>query len=47
LGDDTVAYVEVAEVPHDFVGMSIFEPERTKGLEEIAKWVAILVDGNR
>ncbi|KAJ6551454.1 alpha/beta-hydrolase [Mycena capillaripes] len=42
MGEDAVTYVEVADAPHDFVGMSVFEPQRTIGLEEIARWVAVL-----
>ncbi|KAJ6504210.1 alpha/beta-hydrolase [Mycena vitilis] len=42
MSEDAVTYVEVADAPHDFVGMSIFEPERTVGLKEIAKWATML-----
>ncbi|KAJ7143392.1 alpha/beta-hydrolase [Mycena crocata] len=37
---DIVTYVEIADAPHDFVGMSILEPERTEALREIAKWAS-------
>ncbi|KAJ7665707.1 alpha/beta-hydrolase [Mycena rosella] len=38
MGPDGVTYVEIANAPHDFLGMSILEPERTEALVEIAKW---------
>ncbi|KAJ7301860.1 alpha/beta-hydrolase [Mycena olivaceomarginata] len=40
---DKVTYVEVANAPHDFLGLTILEPERTEALREIAKWAASLV----
>ncbi|KAJ7088596.1 alpha/beta-hydrolase [Mycena epipterygia] len=40
MGEERVTYVEVEDAPHDFLGMTIFEPERTVGLTEIARWVA-------
>ncbi|KAF8208738.1 alpha/beta-hydrolase [Mycena galopus ATCC 62051] len=40
---DRVTYVEVLNAPHDFLGLTILEPERTEGLREIAKWAADLV----
>ncbi|KAJ6617997.1 alpha/beta-hydrolase [Mycena sp. CBHHK59/15] len=39
---DMVTYVEVADAPHDFIGMSVLEPERTEALREIAKWAGAL-----
>ncbi|KAJ7176627.1 alpha/beta-hydrolase [Mycena filopes] len=42
MGKDAVSYVEVADAPHDFVGMTIFEPERTVGLKAIAAWLTSL-----
>ncbi|KAJ7182673.1 alpha/beta-hydrolase [Mycena crocata] len=42
MGDEMVEYVEVADAPHDFVGMTMFEPERTVGLAAIAEWVCTL-----
>jgi acetyl esterase/lipase len=35
---DRVTYIEVPDAPHDFLSMSILEPERTEGLRQIAKW---------
>ncbi|KAJ7768321.1 alpha/beta-hydrolase [Mycena metata] len=42
MGEEAVRYVEIADAPHDFVGISIFEPERTAGLEAIAIWLDYL-----
>lgn len=38
MGDDKVTYLEVADAPHDFLGMRMLEPERTIALKEIARW---------
>ncbi|KAJ7186798.1 alpha/beta-hydrolase [Mycena filopes] len=37
-----ITYVEVANAPHDFLGLSVLEPERTEGLQEIEKWASTL-----
>ncbi|KAJ7197196.1 alpha/beta-hydrolase [Mycena pura] len=37
---DKVTYVEVANAPHDFLGLAILEPERSEALREIEKWAA-------
>ncbi|KAK7045502.1 hypothetical protein VNI00_007755 [Paramarasmius palmivorus] len=42
MGDDHVYYLEVEDAPHNFLGLqggSLWEPERTFALEEIARWV--------
>lgn len=39
MDEHNVAYVEVADAPHDFLAMTMFEPGRTVGLKEIAKWL--------
>lgn len=39
MGQDRVQYVEVAGAPHDFVGITLFEPERTVGLKAIGGWL--------
>ncbi|KAF9807912.1 hypothetical protein IEO21_08029 [Rhodonia placenta] len=38
-GEDAVKYMEWADVTHDAVCMPWHEPERTKALREIAKWL--------
>ncbi|OSX58473.1 hypothetical protein POSPLADRAFT_1184883 [Postia placenta MAD-698-R-SB12] len=38
-GEDAVNYMEWADVTHDAVCMPWHEPERTKALREIAKWL--------
>ncbi|KAK7031013.1 hypothetical protein VNI00_013803 [Paramarasmius palmivorus] len=42
MGKEKVVYAEIDDAPHDFLGSTIWEPERTIALEEIAKWVAKL-----
>jgi acetyl esterase/lipase len=42
MGTKNVTYVETANAPHDFLSMSILEPERTEALREIAKWAKAL-----
>ncbi|KAJ7638512.1 alpha/beta-hydrolase [Roridomyces roridus] len=41
MGNNQVTYAEVVNAPHDFLGLSLLEPERTEGLKEIAKWAAV------
>ncbi|KAJ7489428.1 alpha/beta-hydrolase [Mycena latifolia] len=42
MGEEKVQYMEIADAPHDFIGMTIFEPERTAGLHAIGEWVSRL-----
>ncbi|KAJ6567697.1 hypothetical protein DFH09DRAFT_1081141 [Mycena vulgaris] len=37
MGQESVQYVEVADTPHDFLGLIWFEPERTEGLQAVAQ----------
>ncbi|KAJ7472280.1 alpha/beta-hydrolase [Mycena galericulata] len=42
MGEDKVKYVEVTAAPHDFLGMKVFEPERTVGLKAVGDWIGSL-----
>ncbi|KAH8089934.1 alpha/beta-hydrolase [Cristinia sonorae] len=38
-GQDTVTYLEYEDAVHDFILVTFFEPERTRGLDDIRNWL--------
>ncbi|ESK96747.1 hypothetical protein Moror_6707 [Moniliophthora roreri MCA 2997] len=42
MGKEKVVYAEINDAPHDFLGGTLWEPERTIALKEIGRWIAKL-----
>ncbi|EEB99302.1 hypothetical protein MPER_01043 [Moniliophthora perniciosa FA553] len=42
MGKEKVVYSEINDAPHDFLGATLWEPERTIALKEVGQWTAKL-----